>query len=52
MLFPPSKSDRKRSCNNEAFLSNSLLAGTVFLTEINQAVLAKPNSIVAVEPLV
>jgi len=52
MLFPSSKSGRKRSLNNGAILSNSLLAGAVFLTGINQSVQAKPNSIVAVEPLV
>ena len=52
MLFSPSKSRRKRSFNNEAILSNSLLAGAVFITGVNQAVQAKPNSIVAVEPLV
>jgi len=52
MPFPSSKSSRKRSLKNGAILSKSLLAGAVFLTGINQAVQAKPNSIVAVEPLV
>ena len=51
MLFPSSKSGRKRSLNNGAILSNSLLAGAVFLIGVNQSVQAKPNSIVAVEPL-
>ncbi len=42
----------KKSSIKPKLLKNSLLAGAVFLTGINQGVQAKPKPIVAVEPLV
>ncbi|WP_320663906.1 metal ABC transporter solute-binding protein, Zn/Mn family [Prochlorococcus sp. MIT 1223] len=44
-LFP------RKPLINRVILSNSLLAGAVFLTGISQSVQAQPSSIVAVEPL-
>ena len=37
---------------NKSFFRTSVLAGTIFLSGINQSVQATPKSIVAVEPLV
>ncbi len=52
MLFFPRKQVAVKPLINTKIVKNSLLAGAVFLTGVNQSVQAKPNSIVAVEPLV
>ncbi len=51
MLYFLSKSGEVKTSIKPKFLKNSLLAGAVFFTGINQVVQAETKSIVAVEPL-
>ena len=52
MSFSSSKQVLGKPLLGRKIINTSLLAGTVFLTGMNQGAQAKPSSIVAVEPLV